>query len=61
MNAVGIDVSKGKSTVTIRRPGDIVLMPPCDIPHTQSTTIYLWLIPLTASKELSILLLKLLE
>ena len=36
MNAVCIDVSKGKSTVTIRRPGDIVLMPPCDIPHTQS-------------------------
>ena len=36
MNAVGIDVSKGKSTVTIRRPGDGVLMPPCDIPHTQS-------------------------
>ena len=36
MNAVGIDVSKGKSTVTIRRPGDVVIMPPCDIPHTQS-------------------------
>ncbi len=36
MNAVGIDVSKGKSTVTIRKPGDVVLMPPCDIPHTQS-------------------------
>ena len=36
MNAVGIDVSKGKSTVTIRRPGDVVLMPPHDIPHTQS-------------------------
>ena len=36
MNAVGIDVSKGKSTVTIRRPGDMVLMPPCGIPHTQS-------------------------
>ena len=36
MNAVGIDISKGKSTVTIRRPGDIVVMPPCDIPHTQS-------------------------
>ena len=36
MNAVGIDVSKGKSTVTICRPGDIVLMSPCDIPHTQS-------------------------
>lgn len=29
MNAVGIDVSKGKSTVTIRRPGDVVLMQPC--------------------------------
>ena len=36
MNAVGIDVSKGKSTVTIRRPGDVVVMSPCDIPHTQS-------------------------
>ena len=36
MNAVGIDVSKGKSTVTIRRPGDIVIMSPRDIPHTQS-------------------------
>ncbi len=36
MNAVGIDVSKGKSTVTICRPGDVVIMPPCDIPHTQS-------------------------
>lgn len=23
MNAVGIDVSKGKSTVTIRKPGDV--------------------------------------
>lgn len=36
MNAVGIDVSKGKSTVTIHRPGDVVLMPPRDIPHTKS-------------------------
>ena len=36
MNAVGIDVSKGKSTVTIQKPGDVVLMPPRDIPHTQS-------------------------
>ena len=36
MNAVGIDVSKGKSTVTIRRPGDVVIMPPRDILHTQS-------------------------
>lgn len=36
MNAVGIDVSKGKSTVTIRRPGDEVILPPCDIRHTRS-------------------------
>ena len=36
MNAVGIDVSKGKSAVTIRRLGDVVILPPCDIPHTQS-------------------------
>ena len=37
MNAVGIDVSKGKSTVTIRRPGDEVVMAPRDIRHTQSS------------------------
>jgi len=37
LNAVGIDVSKGKSTVTIRRPGNVVIMPPCDIRHTQSS------------------------
>ena len=37
MNAVGIDVSKGKSTVTIRRPGDVVVMKPQDFPHTQSS------------------------
>ena len=36
MNAVGIDGSKGKSTVTSCQPGDVVLMSPCDIPHTQS-------------------------
>ncbi|MCI8838541.1 MAG: IS110 family transposase [Hungatella sp.] len=36
MNAVGIDVSKGKSTVTIRKPGDVILLPPRDIPHTKS-------------------------
>ena len=34
MNAVGIDVSKSKSTVTIHRPGDIVIMRPRNIPHT---------------------------
>lgn len=37
MNAVGIDVSKRKSTVTIRRPGDEVLLDPIDIPHTRSS------------------------
>jgi len=37
MNAVGIDVSKGKSTVTIRRPGDVVVMKPRDFKHTQSS------------------------
>ena len=36
MSAVDIDVSKGKSTVTIRRPGDIVLMPPCDSPQSMT-------------------------
>lgn len=36
MNAVGIDVSKRKSTVTIRRPGDEVILEPFDIPHTRS-------------------------
>lgn len=37
MNAVGIDVSKKKSTVTIRQPGDLVLLPPKDYRHTQSS------------------------
>ena len=36
MNAVGIDVSKGKSTVTILRPGNEVVMPPQNYRHTQS-------------------------
>jgi len=36
MNAVGIDVSKGKSTVTIRRPGDKVLLNPRDFRPAQS-------------------------
>ena len=36
MNAVGIDVSKGKSTVSrSRRPGGEVLMQPRDIPTHQ--------------------------
>jgi len=37
MNAVGIDVSKRKSTVTILRPGDTAVLDPVDIPHTQSS------------------------
>lgn len=36
MNAVGIDVSKGKSTVAIYQPGDQVVLKPCDFQHTQS-------------------------
>jgi len=36
MNAVGIDVSKGKSTVAIFQPGEQVILPPCDFSHTQS-------------------------
>lgn len=37
MNAVGIDVSKRKSTVTIRQPGDKVVLAPRDYRHTQSS------------------------
>ena len=37
MNAVGIDVSKGRSTVTIRRLGDVVVLAPRDYRHTQSS------------------------
>ena len=37
MNAVGIDVSKKKSTVTIRQPGDVILLHPRDYRHTQSS------------------------
>ena len=34
--AVGIDVSKGRSTVTIRKTGDKVVMSPRNFKHTQS-------------------------
>ena len=37
MNAVGIDVSKRKSTVTIRQPGNKVVLPPRDFRHTQTS------------------------
>ena len=36
MNAVGIDVSKGKSTVTILQPGEQFILKPCDFHHTQT-------------------------
>lgn len=36
MNAVGIDVSKGKSTVAILQPQGIVVASPFDVPHTSS-------------------------
>lgn len=36
MNAVGIDVSKGKSMVTVLRPGGEVVMKPRTVPHTVS-------------------------
>ncbi len=37
MNAVGIDVSKGKSAVAILRPQGIVVASPYDVPHTGSS------------------------
>ena len=36
MNAVGIDISKGKSTVTILRSHSETVVPPVDVPHTVS-------------------------
>lgn len=33
MNAVGIDVSKGKSTVAVLRPGGEVVISPFDVSH----------------------------
>jgi len=36
MNAVGIDVSKRKSTVAVLRPGGEVVVKPFDIPHKSS-------------------------
>jgi len=34
MNCVGIDASKGKSTVAVMRPGGEVVIPPYDVSHT---------------------------
>lgn len=36
MNAVGIDVSKGKSTIAVIQPFGVVLAEPFDVLHTDS-------------------------
>ncbi len=36
MNCVGIDASKGKSTIAVMRPGGEVVIPPYDVAHTVS-------------------------
>ncbi len=36
LNAVGIDVSKGRSTVAVLQPGDIVVRKPFDVYHKSS-------------------------
>lgn len=39
MNAVGIDVSKGKSTITVRQPLGVVIVKPYDVLHTVLHTV----------------------
>ena len=41
MNAVGIDVSKGKSTVAVIQPFGVVIAAPYDVSHTDSELIEL--------------------
>ena len=36
LNAVGIDVSKGRSTVAVLQPGGVVIHKPFDVPHKSS-------------------------
>lgn len=36
MNAVGIDVSKGKSTVAVMQPLGVVAASPFEVAHTES-------------------------
>ena len=40
MNAVGIDVSKGKSMVAIMRPFGEIVYPSFEIKHTSKTSIH---------------------
>lgn len=39
MNAVGIDVSKGKSTIAVMRPGKETVVEPFEVSHTDSELI----------------------
>ena len=39
MNCVGIDVSKGKSMITVMRPGKEVVIEPFEVSHTDSELI----------------------
>ena len=36
MNSIGIDVSKGKSTIAVMRPSGETVIPPFECPHTES-------------------------
>ena len=36
MNAVGIDVSKGKSTVAVMQPFGVIVASPYEVGHTES-------------------------
>ena len=36
LNAVGIDVSKGRSTVAVLQPGGVVVRKPFDVYHNQN-------------------------
>ena len=40
-NAVGIDVSKGKSTIAVLQPGGTVIRKPFDVSHTSQRLIEL--------------------
>ena len=40
-NAVGIDVSKGKSTIAVLQPGGTVIRKPFDVSHTSQSLIEL--------------------
>ena len=35
LNAVGVDVSKGKSTISVLQPGGVVVRKPFDVTHSK--------------------------